>query len=259
MSPNNALSTFFNVDAHKEWTDPLLGTALALPSTYRSYKLKGELYIEYLQNGSTNAKQGEVAAGIPGKNHVVFQVPFATAYELRIDNKIVTVRGARISMDLTDEDVDNIDKDRLESEYKNKRLLDDYFPGTLYVKLLKYEGKSTAANKVTKFNNLNLANLGDFVDFIKGKKLHEMSFIGYGEAWKGCRHFITQTFLQLRTAGKVSATDQEGQTLKDNITKVHHKDSRNHVKLVDRGKFLSYVAIYPRDIVDAYEVEDQAV
>lgn len=113
--PNNALSTFFNVDSLKEWTDPLIGTALALPDTYKSYELKGELHIEYLQNGSTNANQGEVAPGIPNKNHVVFQVPFAKAYELQIDEKIVTVRGARVSMDLTDESLDKIDKDRVSS------------------------------------------------------------------------------------------------------------------------------------------------
>jgi len=108
---NNALSTFFNVDSLKAWTNPFLGAALALSDAYKTHELKGELYIGYLQNGSTNAGQGEA----PNKNHVVFQVPFVQPYDLQIEGKTVKVRGARISMDLTDETLDNIDKDRVSS------------------------------------------------------------------------------------------------------------------------------------------------
>lgn len=63
-----------------------------------------------------------------------------------------------------------------------------------YVKLLKYDGKSMAANKIAEFSNLDFATLSDFIDFVKGRKLHEMSFMGYGQAWKGCRHFMCVKF-----------------------------------------------------------------
>lgn len=73
-------------------------------------------------------------------------------------------------------------------------MAEDFYPGTLYVKLLPYESKSLAANKVSKFSTLNVATLGDFIDFIKHRKIHEMSFVGYGEAWKGCRDFMYFSF-----------------------------------------------------------------
>ncbi|KAI6105318.1 hypothetical protein EV401DRAFT_2126056 [Pisolithus croceorrhizus] len=50
----------------KAWTEPLAGTALALPDHFKACALEGELFVEYLQN----AYEDE----IPKRNHVVFQV-----------------------------------------------------------------------------------------------------------------------------------------------------------------------------------------
>jgi len=79
---------FFNVDSLKEWAEPPTGIALALPGEYRTYALKGELYIEYLETDPTNGNQAEVEARVPNKNHVVFQIPFAQAYSYRLKGSL---------------------------------------------------------------------------------------------------------------------------------------------------------------------------
>lgn len=61
-----------------------------------------------------------------------------------------------------------------------------------------------------------------------------------------------QVFVQLCLANKVANIDQDGQTLKENITKIHHIEDGQH-KLVDRGKFLSYERVIPDDFKDAYK------
>ena len=107
------LANFFEESARQPWGEKLTGTALSLPEEYRRIKLKGNLYVEYLQAGTTNTKEGNT----PNKNHVVFQVPFDEDFEVKDDGKLVTTLGARISMDLTGEDdlLEGIDKDHVSS------------------------------------------------------------------------------------------------------------------------------------------------
>ncbi|KIY63820.1 hypothetical protein CYLTODRAFT_446381 [Cylindrobasidium torrendii FP15055 ss-10] len=250
MSTNNALSVFFNDPAEKQWTSPFEGRGITLPAMYKAFKLDGTLSVEFLETGSTNS--GDVSRS--KKNHVVFQIPFEHPYTMQRNGAPVQAYAARVAMDLAyaDDSLGNIDKARLEAPFK-QGIFDDFYPGILNVRILLYAGKSNATNKMVSFPGLTMDTLGDFVDFVKNQGLHEMLFVGYGNAWKGCRHFISQTYLQLREHGAISAEDEDGDTLKNSIIKVHHRDSSSHDKLVDRGSFLTYDAIYPSDFSDAYE------
>jgi hypothetical protein len=49
---------------------------------------------------------------------------------------------------------------------------ENYYPGTVHIKLLKYKGKSLAANRISKFNQLDFDTLGAFVNFLTSKNLH---------------------------------------------------------------------------------------
>lgn len=251
MTESDALANFFSNSG--PWETDLTGPALSLPEGYREVELKGELCVEYLQMGSTNAKEGNS----PNKNHVVFLLPFKEAFTVEDDGETVRIFSARLSMDLTEEDDDMyaIDMERLEKPYINMVMCEDYFPGTLYIKLLKYDGQSQAAIKISVFADLDFTTLGEFVDFLAVRNLHKMSFLGYDMAWKGCRDFIMQTFIQLHLANKVAGTDEKGETLKMNITKVYNRGKASRPKLIDRGKFLDYIPVFPGDIGDAYEPE----
>lgn len=160
-------------------------------------------------------------------------------------------------MDLTHEDgaMKAIDKNRLENPYDGMAMGSDYYPGTLYIELLRYDGRSLACNKFSTFPDLEFTTLGAFVDFLVGKKLHQMSFLSYGMAWKGCRDFIMQTFVRLRSAEAIAGIDTNGDTLKRNITFVYSRNGDGKCKLIDRGKFLDYIHVIPDDIKDAYEPE----
>lgn len=64
-----------------------------------------------------------------------------------------------------------------------------------------------------------------------------------------------QTFIWLCRAKKVADTDENGETLKTNITKVYGMNESNQYKLIDHGIFLNYTHTFPDGIEDAYEGE----
>lgn len=66
----------------------------------------------------------------------------------------------------------------------------DYRPGAFNVKMLEYSDPSISANAVSTFSGLGLPTLGAFIDFIKDRGIHQMSFLPYGQGWKGCRDFM---------------------------------------------------------------------
>ncbi|GJJ09711.1 hypothetical protein Clacol_003935 [Clathrus columnatus] len=81
----------------------LAGAALSLPDKYRRLELKGELYIEHLGiRNSTN------------RNHVIFQILFKTGFTVNLEN-ITQIKGARLSMDMSEEDklLDGIDDEHV--------------------------------------------------------------------------------------------------------------------------------------------------
>lgn len=111
---HTALANFFAASAMLPWGESLTGTALSLPDSYKDIMLKGVLYIEYLQTGSSNDNQGKA----PNKNHVVFQIPFSDeGFQVGDPDTedSILLKGVRISMDLTQEHdvIDMIDKDRV--------------------------------------------------------------------------------------------------------------------------------------------------
>ncbi|KAI6128619.1 hypothetical protein EDD16DRAFT_1701646 [Pisolithus croceorrhizus] len=53
-------------DSPKAWTEPLAGTALALPDHFKACALEGDLFVEYLQNPYEDE--------IPKRNHDVFRI-----------------------------------------------------------------------------------------------------------------------------------------------------------------------------------------
>ncbi|GJJ09760.1 hypothetical protein Clacol_003984 [Clathrus columnatus] len=238
---------------------------LELPEKYRQLPLKGDLYIEYLRLADDDPEMNDSEMdNFFKKNHVVFQIPFK--HEFKVDeDKDDEIMGVRISMDfIVEDDMNDIERERLSSllakilkrGYKDMEMFKHYFPGILHVKILGYDAPSTAAIKFSVFTGLDFATLGDFVDFLIIRNLHQMFFLGYGRGWKGCRDFIMQTFVQLRLENKVEETDEEGRTLRETITRVYQNDGSSHPKLIDRGLFLTYTPIYPDDIGDAYEPED---
>ena len=116
MARKDALATFFNTSSRKPWVKRLAGSALSLPRAYRQYVLKGELYIEYLSTTSNNGGQDSTQ----NKNHVVFQIPFAEGYKLsRDEGNNFTIQGARVSMDITEENdlLEDIDEDHVSSSF----------------------------------------------------------------------------------------------------------------------------------------------
>lgn len=199
------LANFFEESARQPWGEKLTGTALSLPEEYRRIKLKGNLYVEYLQAGTTNTKEGNT----PNKNHVVFQVPFDEDFEVKDDGKLVTTLGARISMDLTGEDdlLEGIDKDHVSSFFcLSLDFADLTILGPCSSRAHISTWRRARTTTLAHFMSSSLSTtggpwlptrsrtLGEFVDFIAGKNLHKMSFLGYGTAWKGCRDFMCVKF-----------------------------------------------------------------
>ncbi|KAI5990991.1 hypothetical protein EDD15DRAFT_1137132 [Pisolithus albus] len=190
----HALADFFNNVRSRPWVGKFAGPALSLCEEYRKIELDDKLGVEYLHLGDTNAEERRP----PNKNHVVFVLPFKEPFIVERDNEQpVPTFAARLSMDLTkeDRDMEAIDKDHLENAYIDMGLGSDYYPGTLYVKLLQHDGMSQAAKKTSTFANMKITMLGEFVDFLVEKKLHQMSFLGSDGAWKGCRDFMCTDFL----------------------------------------------------------------
>ncbi|KAI6004777.1 hypothetical protein EDD15DRAFT_2359592 [Pisolithus albus] len=242
-SDAHTLADFFNNSGCPPWVEGFAGPALSLPQEYREIELNGKLCVEYLQLDSTNGGAPDAnEGGPPNKNHVVFLVPFKKSLE--------------------DGAMKAIDKDRLENPYDGMAMGSDYYPGTFYVKLLRYDGRSLACNKFSTFTDLKFTTLGAFVDFLVGEKLHQMSFLGYALtlSYTSSLFFCLacnsmQTFIQLHSVQAVAGTDMNGDTLKTNITNVYgRKGDRKH-KLINHGKFLGYIHIIPDDIKDAYEPE----
>ncbi|KAI6004755.1 hypothetical protein EDD15DRAFT_2359540 [Pisolithus albus] len=229
-SDAHTLADFFNNSGCPPWVEGFAGPALSLPQEYREIELNGKLCVEYLQLDSTNGGALDAnEGGPPNKNHVVFLVPFKKSLEVERDNEKPA-----------------IDKDRLENPYDGMAMGSDYYPGTLYVKLLRYDGRSLACNKFSTFTDLKFTTLGAFVDFLVDEKLHQMSLLRCSMAWKGCRDFMVEA---------VAGTDTNGDTLKRNITFVYSRNGDGKRKLIDCGKFLDYIHVIPDDIKDAYKPE----
>ncbi|GJJ11649.1 hypothetical protein Clacol_005885 [Clathrus columnatus] len=165
--------------------------AVSLPAELKALQLGSTWTVEFL-----DVSEGAVLGF--GKNHIVARADFAHMY---VNNIGIIYYGAMLSMELKEEFV-IVDREAEDESgaFVHEGLISehDYFPGTFWVKLLKYEQQTMRAHASRTFHFKRRLTLGDLV---VTKEMHQFVFLSYEGRWKGCGDFIIQMWADLVNRG----------------------------------------------------------